>query len=351
MRIERNQSSNTRLLLSSKLRSLFRRAEPEAWIYGGVAPDRGVAAKSPHKILLATSTLFLLLLLGIAFSAWAGEVEPGGSKTAARAQATVKSVKLRTRRKSHSRAKRSHHRHRSSRKHRTRTRAVTPRATIERVHAVRRRARHSAVKPVTDRTVAVVPQIPAPPPMPDWPANDKPAAAAVNWNGRELTISAKNSSLSQILADVSTATGVKVEGESGDQRVYGVYGPASAQDVLNQLLDGSGYNIVMIGDSGEGTPRELVLSRKVKLTAANRRPDFAATVPDDDGEDDAEQPEPAEPVRRRPFATPWQPPPGQQSNPQTPQEQLQRLQQLQQQLQQRAMPADSPSQPPQPNEQ
>jgi hypothetical protein len=169
----------------------------------------------------------------------------------------------------------------------------------------------------------------------------------VNWNGRELSISAKNSSLSQILADVSTATGLKVEGQSGDQRVYGIYGPATARDVLNQLLDGSDYNILMIGDSGEGTPRELVLSRKVKLAAVNGRPDFAAGAQDDDGDDEQE---PAEPVRRPPFATPLQALPGQQMNQLTPQEQQLRLQQMQQQLQQREMPADSPVQPPQPEE-
>jgi hypothetical protein len=171
----------------------------------------------------------------------------------------------------------------------------------------------------------------------------------VNWNGRELSIDAKNSSLTQILADVSTAVGVKVEGQSGDQRVYGSYGPAPARDVLNELLEGSDYNMLMLGDSGDGTPRELVLSRKAKLSTTSRRADFARAAPDDDGDDDTEQPEPAEPVRRRPFpANLMQPSPAQQLNQSTPQEQQMRLQQMQQQLQQRSMPADSSAQQPQP---
>lgn len=210
---------------------------------------------------------------------------------------------------------------------------------MQRVHVVRHRRRHVAVKPAVEAPVAVVPQLPLMPAMPDWPANDKPAAAAVNWNGRELSINAKNSSLTQILADVSTATGVKVEGQSGDQRVYGSYGPAPARDVLNELLDGSDYNIVMVGDSGEGTPRELVLSRKVKL-AANQHGNRTSAASDDDGDDDTEQPEPAEPIRRRPFATPLQAPQGQQ----TPQEQQMRLQEMQRQLRPQQTPGESPQQ-------
>src|SRR5277367_2227906 len=47
---------------------------------------------------------------------------------------------------------------------------------------------------------------PPDPPPPDWPANAKATAASVDWSGRLLTINAANSSLEQILHDVSTAT-------------------------------------------------------------------------------------------------------------------------------------------------
>ncbi len=47
-----------------------------------------------------------------------------------------------------------------------------------------------------------------------------------------------------------------------DQRIFGAYGPGPARDVLSQLLDGSGYNVLMIGDQGQGTPRRIVLSAR-----------------------------------------------------------------------------------------
>ena len=55
--------------------------------------------------------------------------------------------------------------------------------------------------------------------------------------------------------DVSLKTGAKVEGVGADERIFGAYGPGPARDVLTELLDGSGYNILMIGDLGQGTPR------------------------------------------------------------------------------------------------
>ena len=65
---------------------------------------------------------------------------------------------------------------------------------------------------------------------------------------------------SRFCSEVSTETGTKVEGMGADQRVYGDYGPGQARDVLSQLLQGSGYNVLLAGDIGQGAPREIVLS-------------------------------------------------------------------------------------------
>ena len=86
--------------------------------------------------------------------------------------------------------------------------------------------------------------------MPNWPVNDKPSPASVVWDATGLRINASNSSLQQILNEVSTDTGTKVEGFGADQRVYGSYGPGQARDVLSQLLQGSGYNVLLAGDLG-----------------------------------------------------------------------------------------------------
>ena len=109
---------------------------------------------------------------------------------------------------------------------------------------------------------AVTPPVAAAPPPPNWPANDKPADAAVMWDSKGLSIVAANSSLQQILEQVATETGAKVDGMNGDQRVFGKYGPGPAREVIAQLLDGSGYNVLMIGDQGGGAPRQIVLSSR-----------------------------------------------------------------------------------------
>jgi hypothetical protein len=105
------------------------------------------------------------------------------------------------------------------------------------------------------------PAAPPAPPPPDWPVNDKPSPASVVWDSRGLQINANNSSLDQILRDVSTDIGARVEGLQADQRVFGTFGPGPANDVLSQLLTGTGYNLLLIGDQGEGTPRQIVLSQ------------------------------------------------------------------------------------------
>jgi len=132
--------------------------------------------------------------------------------------------------------------------------------------------------------------------MPAWPVNDKPSPASVVWDANGLRINASNSSLRQILSEVSTETGTKVEGLSGDQRVYGSYGPGRARDVLSQLLQGSGYNILLAGDIGQGAPREIVLSPR--LTGAGGSPQTAMNRPQQEADEDVpEQPEEQPPVQ------------------------------------------------------
>jgi hypothetical protein len=167
----------------------------------------------------------------------------------------------------------------------------------------------------------------APPPLeiPKWPVNETPALAAVVWDSHGLRIDAQNSSLHQILQDVSTATGAKVEGMGTDERIFGAYGPGKARDVLSQLLQGSGYNILMVGDQGQGAPRQIVLSSR----HSGAMPAQPSANPANDQEDDADTEEPQPPAQ-----PPVHPvfPSG--TQPRTPQQIMQEMQQRQQQLQQ-----------------
>ena len=126
-----------------------------------------------------------------------------------------------------------------------------------------------------------------------WPANEKPRDAAITWDSHGLFINANNSSLQQILKDVATATGATVEGLNGDQRIFGAYGPGKARDVLTELLRGTTYNVLMVGDQGEGTPRQIVLSSR---NAAGKTTAAANPVqPNDEDADTDDQPAPPQP--------------------------------------------------------
>ncbi len=150
------------------------------------------------------------------------------------------------------------------------------------------------------QATAPVPPQPAPAPPapkpPDWPVNEVPSPANVVWDSHGLLVVASNSSLKQILKDISVDTGTKIEGINQDERIFGTYGPGPARDVISQLLDGSNYDVLMIGDQGQGTPRQVVLtlhSGGAAPPGGNANP----TQPSDqeNGDDQAQQPDDSQP--------------------------------------------------------
>ena len=176
----------------------------------------------------------------------------------------------------------------------------------------------------------------AAPKQPDWPVNDKPKEASVVWNSKGLRIEAANSSLHQILNDVATATGAKVSGMTTDQRVFGTFGPGPARDVLSNLLDGSGYNVLMVGDLGQGAPRQIVLSKAPTGPA----PPVVNSPPPayEDSNADIEQPQQPQPLVQPQNAPEGPAPPNQPRTPQQILQEMQRRQQLIEQMQQRNNP-------------
>jgi len=82
----------------------------------------------------------------------------------------------------------------------------------------------------------------------------------VSYNDGRLSVSANNSSLSQILREISRETKMKITGGVADEHVFGTYGPASPAVVLAALLDGTGSNMLLVqGPAGSG-PVELILT-------------------------------------------------------------------------------------------
>lgn len=198
----------------------------------------------------------------------------------------------------------------------------------------------SAAKPAPAVPAPQVAAAPAAPPAPNWPVNDKPSEATVVWDSHGLRIDAANSSLVQILKDVATDTGAKVEGLGADTRVFGTYGPGPANEVLSQLLNDTSYNVLMIGDQGAGAPRRIVLSSQPTGPAAPQS--TASNTGDEDSE--PEQPQPLDPPNIRNGFAPPQP----RTQQQIEEMQL-RQEQVQQQLRQQMLNQQQPQQPPETN--
>jgi hypothetical protein len=175
------------------------------------------------------------------------------------------------------------------------------------------------------------------------PVNQPPNQARVSWDSRGLEIEASNSSLNQILYQVAADTGAKLEGFTQDQRVFGSYGPGPRSDVLLKLLDGSGYNVLMIGGGDDDTPLEIVLSA--------RSPSTPQTATNNQNRSSSQQVEPepqraypTEPPRPQPIQNPF----GNGEPPHDPlqfmQEILQRQQKIDQQPQQQQDQQNNPQQ-------
>lgn len=166
-----------------------------------------------------------------------------------------------------------------------------------------------------------------------------PSPATIVEQSGQLSVRADNSSLAQILRQLSSKTGMQLEGLSGDERVFGTFGPGSPRDVLTSLLNGTAYNIVMIGDLANGAPRQLVLTPRGSSSGAPPAqtipsPAPAASPDDQNGGDDADQPppdddgHPGEVIIEQAPENEQPQPEAPQAGPRTPEQMLQQMQQM-----------------------
>jgi hypothetical protein len=109
-----------------------------------------------------------------------------------------------------------------------------------------------ATLPATTPTTA---EQPSPLPPAQAPAN----RAKITYLDHQLTVVAQNSSLNQILREISQITGITITGGVAEERVFGSYGPDIPSQVLGQLLDGTGSNVLFVS-SIENKPAELILT-------------------------------------------------------------------------------------------
>jgi hypothetical protein len=203
------------------------------------------------------------------------------------------------------------------------------------------------VKPSATQPPSSLPAAqPAPtPPPPLTPAQQEPKHAQVAYADGTLSISADNSSLNQILRQISHDTGIKITGGVMDERVFGQYGPAAPGQILAELLDGTGSNMILVKHDGDAAQELILTPRQGGPTPPN--PNVSASD-DKESEDSQSQPAPepqpaaeAVPERNRTSppivpATPGASTPADASQPDSPNgvktpqqiyEQLQRLRQ------------------------
>ena len=86
--------------------------------------------------------------------------------------------------------------------------------------------------------------------------------ARVIYADSQLEVRADNSSLLQILHDISRETRMAITGGVADQRIFGDYGPGSPATILATLLDGTGTNMLLQQDPFTAAPIKLVLSQR-----------------------------------------------------------------------------------------
>jgi hypothetical protein len=168
------------------------------------------------------------------------------------------------------------------------------------------------------------------------PENLPPATPPqVSFQNGLLTVVATNSNLDALLTAIRNKTGIQFEGmDSSAERVAITLGPAPEGDVLAAILDGSGFDYVVIErPDSPGIVQRVLLVPKGGTTpsaaAAGTQPAAArAAAADDDDEDASEEPAtPQDTPVRPPVAqvTPPQAQPPQQKTPEQLYEELKKM--------------------------
>lgn len=227
-----------------------------------------------------------------------------------------------------------------------------------------------AAQPQPDATPAP-PQPEPPPPTPEQGPSSPPE---VSYQGGQLVIVARNSTMGDVLNAVKQKTGAAVEMPAvSTERVAGRFGPGAPRDVMAQLLNGSHYDYVLMGSPADpGALKKVVLMARasgpqqanpsqpqppVRQNPAFQNPNYQENqnlqaVPEVENDQQVEENNPdtsqdvAPPEEEQPAQEQAQP--GQPPTVKTPEQLLRELQRQQQQQQQdqNGQPGP-PGQPPQ----
>jgi len=104
----------------------------------------------------------------------------------------------------------------------------------------------------------------------------------VRYESGKLTVVARGVTLQSVLQLIAQRTGTAIEstGWFDAGQVYVELGPASVQEVLTDLLNGSSANYVMLGSqSNPGFVERLIISARAPSAASSQAPVVAAAEP------------------------------------------------------------------------
>ena len=130
------------------------------------------------------------------------------------------------------------------------------------------------------------PQVPEPPPTLE---QSPPTPAQVTYNNGQLTIIAQNATLSQVLRSVQSLTGASIDMPAGtsNERVVGQLGPGQPRDVLNALLNGTKFNYIILGVTGDpGAVQKVILTTLKLASAVNTAQNNAVPPPEESQEEE-----------------------------------------------------------------
>jgi hypothetical protein len=123
------------------------------------------------------------------------------------------------------------------------------------------------VQPVPTHAPLSLAQMPASPPR-------------VAFSDGQLTITAENSTLGDILRGVRSQTGASVDVPgNATERVVGQFGPGPARDVLAALLNGSHFNYVLLGSPTDPGALDRVILISISGGAGPAQEANAVAVP------------------------------------------------------------------------
>ena len=134
-----------------------------------------------------------------------------------------------------------------------------------------------AIACVTGNGVIVTANAPVDAPqevMPLTPEQRPAAPPIVIYLNGKLSISAKKSTLGDVLRAIASKTGAAIDiPDNANERVVSQLGPAPARDVMASLLNGSHFNYVMVGT--ENDPNSVA---RVVLTAKSEKGETTGTA-------------------------------------------------------------------------